>query len=78
MQNLEKIEIENLCNDDVQDIIEAPTESKKSLWSRAQAGATAIEYALIASLIGVAIIGSLGFLAADIETTFNNVAGNLN
>ena len=77
MQNLEKTEIENLCDDDVQDVVEAQTESKKTLWSRAQAGATAIEYALIASLIAVAIITAVRGLGTDLGTTFNNIAGNL-
>ena len=77
MQNLDKTEIENLCNDDVQDVVETPTESKKTLWSRAQTGATAIEYALIASLLAVAIIGSLNLLADDVEGAFNSVAAQM-
>ena len=36
-------------------------------------GATAIEYALLASLIAVAIIGAVSGLAGKINTVFNNV-----
>ncbi|WP_174247476.1 Flp family type IVb pilin [Methylocapsa sp. S129] len=42
-----------------------------------ESGATAIEYALIASLIAVAIIVSLGALGTKLNGTFNEVAGNL-
>jgi pilus assembly protein Flp/PilA len=37
-------------------------------------GATAIEYALIASLIGVAIIAAAALVGTDLNSTFNNVA----
>lgn len=77
MQNLDKSEIEILCNDDVQHIVEATTESKKTRWFSAQAGATAIEYALIASLIAVAIIGSLNLLSAEVSGAFNSVAAQM-
>jgi pilus assembly protein Flp/PilA len=40
-------------------------------------GATAIEYALIASLIAVAIIGALTVLGTQLSTTFSEVSGNL-
>ena len=43
-----------------------------------QSGATAIEYALIASLVAVAIIGALGLLGTKLMNTFNEVASNLN
>ena len=43
-----------------------------------ESGATAIEYALIASLVAVAIIASLGAMASKLQNTFNEVAGNLN
>lgn len=77
MQNLDKTEIENLCNDDVQDVVYTSAESKKTRWFSAQKGATAIEYALIASLLAVAIIGSLNLLADDVEGAFNSVAAQM-
>lgn len=40
-------------------------------------GATAIEYALIASLIAVAIIGVLTVLGTQLSTTFGEVSSNL-
>ena len=40
-------------------------------------GATAIEYALIASLIAVAIITALTTLGSKLSTTFGEVSGNL-
>ena len=40
-------------------------------------GATAIEYALIASLVAIAIIGALGNLGTKLQRTFNEVASNL-
>jgi pilus assembly protein Flp/PilA len=42
-----------------------------------ESGATAIEYALIASLVAVAIIASLGLMSGKLQNTFNEVAGNL-
>ena len=41
------------------------------------AGATAIEYALIAMLIAMAIVGALPAIAPPINNTFNTVAGKL-
>jgi len=41
------------------------------------AGATAIEYTIIASLIAVAIILSLQVLGSQIQNTFNEVSTNL-
>jgi pilus assembly protein Flp/PilA len=38
---------------------------------------TAIEYALIAALIAVVIIGAVTTLGGKVSTTFNNVAGEL-
>jgi pilus assembly protein Flp/PilA len=40
-------------------------------------GATAIEYALIASLVAVAIIAALSTMSTQIQNTFNEVTGNL-
>lgn len=41
-------------------------------------GATAIEYGLIAALIGVAIIASIGPLGDALNATFNGVSAELN
>ena len=41
-------------------------------------GATAIEYALIAALIGVALVTALNTLSGDIEATFTDVGNELN
>ncbi len=40
-------------------------------------GATAIEYGLIAALVGVAIIASLGVLSDALDGTFRGVATEL-
>ncbi len=42
-----------------------------------ESGATAIEYALIASLIAVAIVSAAGTLGGKIANTFNTVGSNL-
>jgi pilus assembly protein Flp/PilA len=42
-----------------------------------ESGATAIEYALIASLIAVAIIVSITVLGSQLQNTFNEVSSNL-
>ncbi|MBI1383394.1 MAG: Flp family type IVb pilin [Rhizobiales bacterium] len=42
-----------------------------------QSGATAIEYGLIAALIGVAIITILGEVGTEIENTFTSVKNGL-
>jgi pilus assembly protein Flp/PilA len=42
-----------------------------------QDGATAIEYALIASLIAVAIIGALTTLGTNLSSTFSEVGSSL-
>ena len=44
---------------------------------RDESGATAIEYGLIASLIGVAIIAGVRALGTKLSGTFDQVAGNL-
>jgi pilus assembly protein Flp/PilA len=60
-----------------------PRRRKKIMTDRIKAflanesGATAIEYALIASLIAVAIIGTVTTLGGKIKTVFNEVANNL-
>jgi len=40
-------------------------------------GATAIEYALIAALIAVVIIGSVSLLGTQVSSTFDTIAGAL-
>ena len=45
---------------------------------RNQSGATAIEYGLIASLIGVAIIIGATTLGGKLNTTFNDISGKIN
>jgi pilus assembly protein Flp/PilA len=42
-----------------------------------ESGATAIEYALIASLVAVAIIASITVLGSKLQNTFNEVSNNL-
>ncbi len=42
-----------------------------------ESGATAIEYGLIAALISVAIIVAVRAIGSNLNSTFNNVAGNL-
>jgi pilus assembly protein Flp/PilA len=42
-----------------------------------QSGATAIEYGLIASLVGVAIIAGVKALGTNLSGTFAKVSGNL-
>jgi pilus assembly protein Flp/PilA len=43
-----------------------------------ESAAAAIEYALIASLIGIVKIGSFSALGGDLGSTFNSVGGQLN
>jgi pilus assembly protein Flp/PilA len=42
-----------------------------------EAGVTAIEYGLIASLIAVAVITTVTLVGTNLKTTFNTVATNL-
>jgi pilus assembly protein Flp/PilA len=42
-----------------------------------ESGATAIEYALIAALIGVALIGTLQALRGNMQTSFNSIGAQL-
>jgi pilus assembly protein Flp/PilA len=44
---------------------------------RDEAGATAIEYGLIAALIAVAAIVGMNALGESLDTTFNNVSAEL-
>ncbi len=45
---------------------------------RNEQGATAIEYALIATLICVAIVGALTLYASSVGNMFNNISGAVN
>lgn len=47
--------------------------TKFSRFMNDESGATAIEYALIAAVVGVGIIAALGTLAGSISTTFNTI-----
>ncbi len=52
----------------------------KSIFARfikEESGATAIEYGLIASLVGIAIITATKTLGSKLSSTFNGVAANL-
>ncbi len=42
-----------------------------------ESGQDLIEYALIASLVGLVAVTALGTLATAISTSFNNVAGKI-
>ena len=44
-----------------------------SRFVKCESGATAIEYGLIASLIGVAIVGIVSATGGKLSSTFNNV-----
>ena len=44
---------------------------------KCEAGATAIEYGLMASLIGVAIIATVKLLTTNLNLTFSKVTANL-
>jgi pilus assembly protein Flp/PilA len=44
---------------------------------RAERGVTAIEYALIAALIAVVIIGAVASLGTGVSATFNTVSSEL-
>ncbi|MBK1666799.1 Flp family type IVb pilin [Rhodovibrio sodomensis] len=46
-------------------------------FARDESGATAIEYALIAALIAVAIVGAATAVGTDISGLFNSVSSEL-
>jgi len=46
-------------------------------FAKCESGATAIEYGLIAALIGVAIITAVTNVGGEISTTFNKVQSGL-
>ena len=51
-------------------------ETLTKFWSD-ESGATAIEYGLIATFIGLAAIASFTVVGSKLKTTFNDVANNL-
>ena len=48
----------------------------RSFWNDEQ-GVTAIEYGLIAALIGVAAIAGMGLIGTNLQGVFNYVGGKL-
>ena len=42
-----------------------------------ESGATAIEYGLIAALVGVSIVAALNALSAQLNATFTSVTGTM-
>ena len=51
-------------------------QSAKAL-AKNERGATAIEYALIAALIAVAIITAVGVVGGNVESTFDSISTSL-
>ena len=47
-------------------------------FAKDESGAMAIEYGLIASLVGVAIIVGAGALGSKLNVVFNSIAGAIN
>lgn len=45
---------------------------------RCRRGGTAIEYALVASLIAIAAVGAMSNLGDEVDRIFNNVGTHLN
>lgn len=41
------------------------------------AGATSIEYALIAAIISVSIVVGVGLMRSNLEGVYNNISGNM-
>jgi pilus assembly protein Flp/PilA len=48
-----------------------------ALFAKDESGVTAIEYGLIATLIGVAIIVGAGTLGTNLDATFQSIAGTI-
>jgi pilus assembly protein Flp/PilA len=46
-------------------------------FAKDESGATAIEYGLIAALIAVVLIGGASTLGKQLQSSFNNIAGNI-
>jgi pilus assembly protein Flp/PilA len=42
-----------------------------------QSGATAIEYALIASIISIAAVGAMTLLGGELQNNYNNVSNKI-
>jgi pilus assembly protein Flp/PilA len=51
--------------------------ARLKVFARDESGATAIEYGLIASLVGVAIIAAVRTTGTKVSGTFAKVSGNL-
>ena len=51
--------------------------TKVSLFLKDESGATAIEYSLIAALIGVAVIASVKKLGTTLSAKFSGISSNL-
>jgi pilus assembly protein Flp/PilA len=45
--------------------------SARHRFTRAEAGATAIEYALIAALVSVFVVGAISFTGNGVKATYN-------
>ena len=52
----------------------SPESNRLASFLRDQAGATAIEYGLIAALISTVIIGAITVIGTTLTTTFNSVS----
>lgn len=79
MQTTETLENQDVHADCPQAVSteHAKTTYWKSLKAKLESGATAIEYGLIAALIGVVIIGAVTTLGEGLETTFNEISDEL-
>jgi len=58
------------------EVLRAVLLAKVFSWDKS--GATAIEYALIASLISIVIITAVGLIGGSVQQLFNSVANALN
>ena len=54
-----------------------PMKTVFSRFLKDESGATAIEYSLIAALIGVAVISAVKMLGTTMSAKFSGIAGNL-
>ena len=59
------------------DVAKAPTMMTDTQMDNVVAGATAIEYGLIAALVSLAAIGAVGAMGDSLQTLFATVAGEL-
>ncbi|MDX6804512.1 Flp family type IVb pilin [Terrihabitans rhizophilus] len=48
-----------------------------SRFKKNESGATAIEYALIAAIVGIGLIAIMGTLVGNLETGFGNLGGQI-